>query len=289
MQRYDAAIIGAGPAGLEAAINLRIRNKTFILFGADGMSEKIRLAPKIENYLGLPGVTGHELYTQLQEHLARMDIAIQHERIQMLYPMGAYFSLASAKTMYEATTVILAPGVHQAKSLPGEQEFLGKGVGYCATCDAPLYRGKTVAILGYTKEAVHEANYLAGIAAKTYYLPMKALDVQPDAAVEALSGKVEGIAGDTAVRSLQVDGRSFAVDGVFILRESVAPASLLPGLAVQDGYIQVDLHMQTNIPGCFAAGDCTGKPHQYMRAAGQGQTAALNAVTYLDHLTTKGK
>lgn len=279
--RYDSIVIGSGPAGLEAAINLKIRKKKFLLFGTPELSRKITAAPRIDNYLGLPSITGLELQERMSIHLLAMDIQITNGQVQMIYPMGDYFSLATGTSTHESKTVILAPGAFSAKEIAGEQQFLGRGVGYCATCDAPLYKGKTVAVLGESDEAVLEAEYIAEIAAKTYYIPLKKTESLP-ANAEVLQGAVKGIAGDTAVRSLLVDDHALAVDGVFILRETVAPASLLPGLAMQGSFIGVDAGMATNIPGCFAAGDCTGKPHQYMRAAGQGQTAALNAVAYLD-------
>lgn len=282
MERLDVAVIGSGPAGLEAAINLKIRNKSFLLFGDPDLSRKVALAPRIDNYLGSHAITGKELQQRFRDHLASMEITVAPVQIQMIYPMGDYFALASAKQTYEASAVIIATGVFSAKLLEGEEQFLGRGVGYCATCDAPLYRGRTVAVLGYTDEAVHETNYIADMAGKTYYVPMKKTSIQPDGKVEILEGRATGVAGDSAVRSLLLGDRSVAVDGVFILRESVAPASLAPGIAMRDGFIQVDTGMATSFPGCYAAGDCTGPPHQYMRAAGQGQTAALNAVAYLD-------
>lgn len=287
MKRYDAAVIGSGPAGLEAAINLKIRKKSFLLFGTPELSNKITTAPRIDNYLGFPSISGRELQERFTEHLQKMEISVLPEQVQMVYAMGDYFSLATTATTYEAKTVILAPGTFSAKLFPGEGEFLGKGVGYCATCDAPLYKGKKVAVLGYTEESVHEANYLAEIAAKVFYVPVKKTEILPKDPVEVVEGKVTGVEGDTVVRRLLLEQGLLEVDGVFILRETVAPASLMPGLAIENGFIKVDAHMATNYPGCFAAGDCTGKPHQYMRAAGQGQTAALNAAAYLDILNAK--
>ena len=280
--RYDAAVIGSGPAGLEAALNLKIRGKRFLLFGSPDLSRKVSAAPRIDNYLGLPGITGKELQERFTAHIAGMDIAVTPEQIQMIYPMGDFFSLASSKATYEATAVILAPGTFSARLFPGEDEFLGRGVGYCATCDAPLYKGKTVAVLGYTEEAVHEANFVAEIAARVYYVPVKKTGLMPREPVELLEGPVEGITGYTKVTGLTLGGKSIPVDGVFVLRDTVAHSSLVPGIALEDGFIKVDVNMATNLPGCFAAGDCTGRHHQYMRAAGQGQTAALNAVQYID-------
>lgn len=284
MSRYDAIIIGTGPAGLEAALNLRIREKRFLLFGSRRLSAKLELAPKIENYLGFPGISGRELKERFEAHLNAVSVEIVPERVSTVYPMGDYFAIASTHQTFEAATVILCTGVHSAGTLPGEAELLGRGVGYCATCDAPLYRGKRVAILGYNEEAVQEANFVAELAEKVYFISGKqeAKGLSPQ--VEVVHGKPKAIIGDRKAEALALDIRTLEVDGVFILRDSIAPASMVPGLEMDGPFIKVDSGMRTNLPGCFAAGDCTGKPHQYMRAAGQGQTAALNAVAYLDEL-----
>jgi thioredoxin reductase (NADPH) len=164
MARYDAVIVGSGPAGLEAAVNLKIRGKNFLIFGSGDLSGKIKTAPKIDNYLGLPGISGLALAQKFSEHLTAMGIDVVNEQVSTVYPMGDYFAIASGKRTCEAVSVILAPGVFSTKQLPGESEFLGRGVGYCATCDAPLYRGKTVAILAYSHEAAEEANFVQDIA-----------------------------------------------------------------------------------------------------------------------------
>lgn len=281
MKRYDAIVIGSGPAGLEAAINLKIRNKSFLLFGQENLSKKLVTASRIDNYLGIPATSGEALKDRFAAHLKQMEIAIHTQQVQMVYAMGDFFSLATSMETYEAKTIILATGIAHQRMLPGEEAFLGKGVGYCATCDAPLYRGRTVAVLGYTDEAVHEAHYVAELADRVYYVPMEPTAIMPDAPVEVIEGKVTAIEGDAQVRTMRIGDVAIPVDGVFILREAVAPTSLVPGIAMNGNYIQVDIDMRTNIPGCFAAGDCTGGPHQYMRAAGQGQTAALSATSYL--------
>lgn len=142
MERYDIAIIGTGPAGLEAAITARIRNKKIILFGNKNLSLKVEKAHTIQNYLGLPNIGGEELKAAYEAHLKAMEIEITEDRINAVYAMGEYFALQGNGTNYEAQTVILATGVSTAKAYPGEEQFLGRGVSYCATCDAPLYRGK---------------------------------------------------------------------------------------------------------------------------------------------------
>ena len=283
MQRLDAVVIGTGPAGLEAAVNLKIRGKSFVLFGSPGLSRKLASAPKIDNYLGFPGISGEKLKQKYLRHLSCMDIAITGEQVSMVYNMGSYFSIAAKTDTYEATAVILATGAFTANPFPGEDEFLGRGVGYCATCDAPLYRGKTVAILGYGDESVPEADFVSEIAETVYYIPIKPAKAKPNEKVKVLTGKVTGISGGKRVTAITLNGSQLPVDGVFILREAVAPKSLVPGLLLDDeGFIKIDGMMRTNLPGLFAAGDCTGKPHQFMRAAGQGQVAALEAVSYID-------
>ncbi|MDW8800119.1 NAD(P)/FAD-dependent oxidoreductase [Clostridium sp. A1-XYC3] len=283
--RYDIAVVGSGPAGLSAAINGKIRNKRIIVFGSKELSNKVIKAPKVDNYLGFYGITGAEMKKQFKKHIDAMGIKITYERINAIYAMGDYYGLAVNEKMYEARTVILATGIEYTKPLRGEEEFLGKGVGYCATCDAPLYKGKIVTIIGYNKEAEEETNYVSELAEKVYYVPMYrgTYDLKRGN-IEVVSDRPIEIQGKDRVTKVVLKEREIITDGVFVLKDSVAPNQLVPGLLVENDHIKVDLNMQTNLSGCFAAGDCTGKPYQYMRAAGQGQVAALNAVSYLDSL-----
>ena len=170
--RYDIAIVGSGPAGLSAAVNAKIRNKKIILFGNENLSNKLQKAPEINNYLGFYEISGEELKDKFKNHVDSMGIEITNHKITNIYAMGDYFALISGENMFEATTVILATGIQYGKPIKGEEEYLGRGVGYCATCDAPLYRDKRVAIIGYNKEAEEEANFLNEIASKTYFIPM---------------------------------------------------------------------------------------------------------------------
>ena len=137
MERYDIAIIGTGPAGLEAAITAKIRNKKILLLGSRDLSLKVEKAHTIQNYLGLPNVSGTDLKAAYEAHLKALAIEITEDKINAIYAMGQYFALQGNGTNYEAQTVILATGVSTAKPYPGEEEFLGRGVSYCATCDAP--------------------------------------------------------------------------------------------------------------------------------------------------------
>nr|6GNC_A Chain A, Thioredoxin reductase [Clostridium acetobutylicum ATCC 824] len=289
MDRYDIAIIGSGPAGLSAAINAVIRNKKVILFGSDNLSNKLLKAPKINNYLGIYDVSGKELKEKFLEHLKYMNIEIKNEKVNSVYSMGDYFALSLNQKMYEATSIIIASGVEFSKPLNGEDELLGKGVGYCATCDAPLYKGKTVAIVGYTKEAEEEANYVSELAGKLYYIPMYKDKVSLKEVIEVVEDKPISILGKDKVSGLQMSKGEINTDAVFIIKDSVSPGKLVPGLLMNGEHIAVDIDMKTNIEGCFAAGDCAGRPYQYIKSAGQGQIAALSAVSYIDKIKLNKK
>lgn len=282
--RYDIAIVGSGPAGLSAAINAKIRNKNIIVFGTESLSNKLIKAPSIDNYLGFYEISGEELREKFQDHLDKMEIEITYKKINNIYAMGDYFALMSGDDMYEATTVILATGVEYGKPIKGEEEFLGKGVGYCATCDAPLYRDKVVTVIGYNKEAEEEANYVSELASKVNYVAMykDEYDLKDD--IKVVVDRPLEILGDTKVNAVRFKDKEIESDGVFVLRDSISPGQLVPGLLMENGHIKVDRTMATNIPGCFAAGDCVGVPYQYIKSAGEGNIAALSAVKYLDGL-----
>lgn len=281
-ERYDIAIIGSGPAGLSAALNASIRNKKFIVFGTKEISNKLVKAHKVNNYLGFYGKSGKEIRDEFAKHLEEMNIEITEEKINNIYAMGEYFTLMANDKVYEATTIILATGVNFGKLLKGEEEFLGKGVGYCATCDAPLYRDKVVTIVAYNKHEEAEANFIASIASKVYYVPMYKEEVEVDSSIEIVNDIPLEIKGETLVSKLVLKNREIETDGIFILRDSISPGQLVPGLELDGSHVEVDRSMKTNIEGCFAAGDIVGAPYQYIKAAGEGNIAALSAVAYLD-------
>lgn len=280
--RYDIAIVGSGPAGLSAALNAKIRNKSFIIFGNSNLSDKIEKAPKVNNYLGFTSGTGKDLLNSFQNHLDKMGIEIVNERINNIYSMGDYFTLMVNQKMYEAKSVILATGAEYTRPLKGEETFIGRGVGYCATCDAPLYKGKRVTIISYHEEGEEEANFVSELAGEVFFVPMYKGDYKLNNNIKIIEEKPIEIIGDSKVsKVLFKDGKELDTDGVFLLKNAVPPTQLVPGLEIEDGHIKVDRLMKTNIKGCFAAGDCVGKPYQYIKSAGEGNIAALSAVSYL--------
>ena len=286
-ERYDIAIIGSGPAGLSAALNASIRNKKFIIFGSKEISNKLVKAHKINNYLGFYGKSGKEIRDEFANHIEAMNIEITEEKINNIYAMGDYFALMANDKMYEAKSIILATGVNFGKPFIGEEEFLGKGVGYCATCDAPLYKDKVVTIIAYNKHEEAEANFIASIASKVYYIPMYKEEVEVDSSIEIINDIPLEIKGEALVNKLVLKNREIDTDGIFILRDSISPGQLVPGLELEGNHVAVNRSMKTNIDGCFAAGDIVGAPYQYIKAAGEGNIAALSAVAYLDEQRRK--
>ena len=283
-ERYDIAIVGSGPAGLSAAINGKIRNKKVIVFGQQILSNKLVKAPVVNNYLGFYDITGVALKDNFQRHLDRIGIKITLERINSVYAMKEYFALMVNNKTYEATTVILATGMEFTKPLEGEIEFLGRGVGYCATCDAPLYKGKIVTVIGYNKEAEEEANYVSELASKLYYIPMYSDNYELQSEIETISRNPRKIIGTDRVEKLILKDKEILTDAVFILKDSVAPNQLVPGIDMDGSHIIVNRKMETNLKGLYAAGDCIGRPYQYIKAAGEGQVAVLNAINYINNI-----
>ena len=282
--RYDIAIIGTGPAGLSAAITATIRNKKVVLLGSKNLTEKLQKAHEIQNYLGFPAVSGADLAAAFQRHIDEMGIEITEKRINAVYAMGDYFALQSGDEMLEASSVILATGVVQGKPLPGEEELLGRGVSYCATCDAPLYRGKRAAVVGYSPREEAEAAFLAEVCSQVLYFPTYKEDTHLPSGVQVIRERVTGIENQAGERVVKTAENGYTVDGVFILREAVAPGQLVPGLQVEGAHVAVNRKLEASIPGVFACGDIVGAPYQYIKAAGEGNVAALSAVAYLDKM-----
>lgn len=281
-ERFDIAIIGTGPAGVSAAITGKVRNKKVLLLGDKNLSDKIGKAHTILNYPGLPDIAGEELKDRFLNHLSQMEIQVTPGKANAVYAMGDYFHIQAGTEEYEADTVILSTGVDFGKPYPGEEKFLGRGVSYCATCDAALYKGKTVAMIGFSQKEELEAEFMAEFTSKIYYFPMYKGEISLSDKIEILHEIPLSIEGDRKAERLITKEGQHEIDGIFILRESVSPAQLVPGLTLEDNHIAVNRKMETNIAGCFACGDVTGTPFQYSKSVGEGNLAALSAVSYLD-------
>ena len=277
---FDIAIIGKGPAGISSAINAYARNKKAIIFGGD--SKKITLSPSIPNYPGLPEIKGPDFMQKLNNHLENTDATILNKTVIAVYAMGDYFSIQAENDFYEAKKVILATGVDFKKSIENEDTFLGNGVSYCATCDAPLYKGKVVAVVGYNDDSIEETKFLSQVCSKVYYIPMLKGEFDFSENVEIVKDAPIKFEGGFKAEKLILKNSTVEADGFFVLKDSLPLTSLVPGLEVDGPHVKVDRNMETNIKGLYAAGDVTGKPYQIAKAVGEGQIAALHAADTIE-------
>lgn len=283
-ERYDVAIIGSGPAGLSAAVTLKIRNKKVIIFGSKNLSAKLEKAHEIQNYLGFPAIKGEDLMKNFQNHISSLGIKITEDSITACYSLGDHFSLTSrSNKTYIAKSVILATGVNFGKPYKGEEEFLGRGVSYCATCDAPLYKGKKVVVIAQTSKEEEEAKFLSEVCEKVYYIPLykEETNISDIENIEIIKDEIVSIEGMMKANKLVLKNQEINADGFFILRDSVSPKQLVPGLELDENHVKVNRNMETNLKGLFACGDIAGLPYQYIKSAGEGNIAALSAVKYL--------
>lgn len=274
---FDIGIIGCGPAGLSAAINAKSKNREIVVFGTELCSPPMHKAPMIVNYLGFPSITGEELRQKFLGHASVMGVDILKSKADNVYQDGDEFLIITAGDMVRAKTVIICSGIPYRSTLKNEAEYVGKGLGYCATCDGPLYRDKIVALVAYSPEAEPEANYLDEICSKVYYVPLYKEEPKLRPNIEVVRERPKEVNGEGVVRSLLLNNRELNIDGVFIVGAETAPDRLLPGLEMEESHIIVNRDMETNIKGIFAAGDCTGPPYQLAKSIGQGQVAGLNA------------
>lgn len=283
----DIAIIGGGPAGMSAALNGTVRNKNVLLFSNDYRESGLYRAERLDNILGAFGISGAEFLEKSLEQIRQRDVPIIQGRIISILQNGNVFYIGCGSDLYMARAVILASGIVISAAYPGERELLGKGVSYCATCDGMLYRGKKVAVVAKSPEAVQEANFLQEIGCHvTVITDGRALDGLTED-IPVAEGRKLSIEGTNCVKTLTIDGEPMEVDGIFILRTTIAMQSLLPGIELEDGHIAVNRKMETSISGVWAAGDCTGKPYQVAKAVGEGLIAALSAAEYLDQLDSE--
>lgn len=266
---YDVLIIGAGPAGLSAAINVRQRGGTALVVGLSNRNNPLWKAERLDNYPGMYGVTGQEMLETFEKHALDMGVAFNENRVLNTMYTGSSWMVSAGSDVLEAGALVFAGGITRGKPFPGEESHVGMGVSYCATCDGMLYRGKDVAVIGFGPADREEADYLAEIGCRVQYFE------KPK--------KVE-VNGEGLVSSVTVDGEEHPVSCVFILRPSLAPSNLFPQIELDGNYIRVNKNMETNLPGLFAAGDCTGTPLQVAKAVGEGMIAGQKAMAYVrDH------
>ena len=280
---HDILVLGSGPAGLAAAVAARGRGKSVLVISNRWQDSPLAQAELVDNYLGLPASSGKDLLEQFYDHAEKAGVDFVTGRAVSMMVYGGVFATVGSQ-VYDGKALILAPGVQRQAKYPGEETYLGRGVSYCATCDGMLYRGKPVIVVGRSPDAPLEANYLKSLGCQVTYVS-GAAGQRPeglDGDIPFVQGSRLAVIGAQTVTALEVDGAKLPCAGVFILRQAVAPTDLLPQLETENGAIQVDRTMATNLPGVYAAGDCTGGPLQVAKAVGEGHVAALSACAWLE-------
>ena len=295
---YDVIIIGAGPAGITAAI-YAVRKKVETLIITKDIGGQTALSGDVENYTGYQFISGPELVLKFEEHLRKFNIALkENEAVREIAKIGGIIQVKTDKCLYEAKSIIIASGKRSRElNVPGEKEFKNKGLTYCATCDGPLFSNKDVAIIGGGNSALDAAVQLMRIANKVYIINI-APELTGDAVMrEAVEGsdkvsifnntRVEEVLGDRMVSAIRIkkeDKESLlSVQGVFVEIGLIPNSDFTSGIDKNNsGEIIVNSHNETNIPGIFAAGDVTDVPEkQIVIAAGEGAKAALGIFKYL--------
>ena len=280
-------IIGSGPAGVSAALYARRggADVTVISKGAGGLTT----AEWVENYYGFAEpISGAELEQRGIAGAERLGVRFETDEVLAVLPVeeGRGFRLEATCRTYAADAVILAAGAsRRTLSIPGLRDFEGRGVSYCAICDAFFYRGKKVAVIGAGDYALHEAEILRPHAAQ---LSLLTNGEEPSVAISdgiaVQTQKIVRIEGARRVQHIVFDDETgMDVDGIFMAIGTPGSMELARklGVVLSDGKIAVGKHMETNVPGVYAAGDCTGGLLQIAKAVYEGAEAGLAAVQYL--------
>lgn len=278
----DIAIVGKGPAGWSCAMTARMRGLQAVVIAPQNDNGLLRSAERIDNYPGMPQASGNAILDTFREQALAMGAQERSGLVRQIMPMGESFMLLVENDVLEAKAVVLAMGAARPVLLPGEEEQLGRGVSYCATCDGMFYRGKRIAVLSASQQGVEETRFLAGLASEVDYYSLKRHQTDGlEENVKVMAEKPVSIGRDDAGLILMTDRAVHGYDGIFVFRAAMPLNMLMAELETEGSYIPVDRQMRTNIPGVFAAGDCTGKPLQVPKAVGEGNVAALSAAAWI--------
>lgn len=287
-----ALIIGAGPAGISASLYLARSGTAQVTVVTNGKSS-LEKAEKIENYFGFSQpVSGKELLKNGRAGAERLGVSfIEAELLELTITPDMKFEAESTagKDIYD-TVLIAAGSARKAPQIKGLKEFEGKGVSYCAVCDAFFYRGKAVAVIGSGEYAVHEAVTLMQTSPSVTLLTNgSALSAELPEGITLIDKKIAEITGDSKVRAVILqDGSKTDAEGIFIATGSAGSAEIArkTGVAADSGTIITDKDMATNIPGIYAAGDCTGGLLQVSKAVADGAIAAMSMIRFLKNQKT---
>ena len=306
---YDLIIIGGGPAGITAGIYATRQKLNTLLITKDFGGQMGRKALSIENYPGFEEISGPELIKRFERHLRKQKIDIERDKVTKIKKVDSkFFVFTESKNKFEARAVIVASGADpRPLEVPGEKEFIGRGVSYCTVCDGPLFADKTVAVIGGGNSGFEAAIYLSKIAKKVYileYAPKVAADKVNQERVKEIkniqvitNAALQKIQGKKFVDSIVYKEREtqkekvLKVEGVFIEIGSQPATSFIKGLVDFNEKDEIKINhktCETNVEGLFAAGDITDIPlKQIVVAAGAGAKAAFSAYKYLQKFKQK--
>jgi len=300
---YDVIIIGGGPAGMTAAVYAARKKMNTLLITTDFGGQPM-WTMEIENYMGYQFITGPELMGKFEEQVRRFSVKILYqEATGLTVNADGTFTIVTTEDKHQAKTVILASGKRPRRlDVPGEQEFTGRGVSYCATCDGPLFANKRVAVIGGGNSAVQAAIEVSLVGEKVYLISSEEyiadpiiIDKMKEAAniVEVKGYVTKKIEGSQVVEKIVVqniesnEDQELEVNGVFVEIGLIPNSEFAQSVVAlnQDREVVTDCRAKTNIPGLFAAGDISSGPDkQIVIAAGDGAKAALSAYDYLLHM-----
>ena len=283
---YDVIVLGKGPAGIQAALYIKRANLNVLVIGKDGGA--LAKTDKIGNYYGFIQISGPELLEQGYKHAKALDIELIEEEVTGL-SFGLEYTVTTTQNTYLSKAVIIATGSPRATvKIPNLKELEGKGVSYCAICDAFFYRKKIVGVLGHGDYAAQEAHELVNVADEVIVFTNGLEPTgQFDPRVKFIKNRIKNLVGTDRLQAVTLDNDStIEINGLFIALGSASATDLALkiGALVENNKIIVDEKKQTNVPGLFAAGDCTPGMMQIAKAVGDGCVAGLECIAYIRNL-----
>ena len=298
MKEVDVVIIGSGIAGISAAIYLKRSSLSFVLLDKSMPGGKLNIIHRIDNYPGYPSISGLELSKSLLEQCKQLGIEFSYGEVNKVEKVDSHFLTRTDIDSYLSKVVIVASGLSEAKlNIPGEKQYFGKGVSYCATCDGPFFKNKDVAIYGYKDFAFEDAIYLSSLVNRLYFiLPKSPLatethlnEVKKAKNITIFDGySLKEIKGDNKVNSIVInkynENKELEVSAIFPLFEQISSSSFLSPLSIKmsNGFIDADKDGKTNVDGVYAVGDIVNKKlKQLINAASEGALAAISSINYV--------
>ena len=286
---YDCIIIGKGPAGISTAIYISRSNLKCLVIGKDGTA--LKKASKIENYYGfIEPIFGEELYKRGLKQAENQGIELKNNEVIDIEYDNNGFLIKTVNSEYETKTIVLATGKSRKTSnINGEDKFIGRGISYCAICDGYFFKNKNIAVIGDGEYALHEAEILKRVSNNvTIFTNGNKLPENRSIEIKnVVEGKIDSIRGNNKVESIELENKEkIPIDGIFIaqgIASSIDFAKKL-GIFIKDNNIIINNNMETNVPGIYAAGDCTGGLLQISKAIYEGAKCGLSIAKNLKNI-----